>query len=104
MNLVREGVINYKHDAYLFGTAVPDVERGQFAEVKPYTWQTDTSIGFDSWGYTTDNRYKKAEDILCDLVDIVSKNGNMLLNIGPKVRRNNYACRSRKFCVPSESG
>ena len=82
--LGEEGVINYKHDAYLFGTAVPDVERGQFAEVKPYTWQTDTSIGFDSWGYTTDNRYKKGEDILCDLVDIVSKNGNMLLNIGPK--------------------
>ena len=80
----ESGVINYKHDAFLFGTAVPDVERGQFADVKPYTWQTDTSIGFDSWGYTTDNRYKKAQDILCDLVDIVSKNGNMLLNIGPK--------------------
>ena len=80
----ESGVINDQHDAFLFGTAVPDVERGQFADVKPYTWQTDTSIGFDSWGYTTDNRYKKAQDILCDLVDIVSKNGNMLLNIGPK--------------------
>ena len=45
-------VINYKHDAFLFGTAVPDVERGQFAEVKPYLWQTDTAIALNSWCYT----------------------------------------------------
>ena len=31
-----EVVINYKHDAFMFGTAVPDVERGQFAERKPF--------------------------------------------------------------------
>lgn len=43
-----EVVINYKHDAFQFGTAVPDVERGQFADVKPYFWQTDTAVALNS--------------------------------------------------------
>ena len=79
-----DAVINYKHDAFLFGTAVPDVERGQFADVKPYFWQTDTSVALNSWGYTKNNQYRQASEIICDLVDIVSKNGCLLLNIGPK--------------------
>lgn len=79
-----DAVINYKHDAYLFGTAVPDVERGQFADIKPYFWQTDTAIALNSWGYTEHNDFRPAQDILCDLVDIVSKNGCLLLNVGPK--------------------
>lgn len=80
----EEVVICYKHDAYMFGTALVDIERGQFADVQPFYWQTDTSIAKNSWGYTTHNDFKKAKDILCDLVDIVSKNGNLLLNVGPK--------------------
>nr|WP_296442192.1 alpha-L-fucosidase [uncultured Acetatifactor sp.] len=79
-----DAVINYKHDAFFFGTAVPDVERGQFADIKPYFWQTDTAIALNSWGYTEHNNFRPAQDILCDLVDIVSKNGCLLLNVGPK--------------------
>ncbi len=79
-----DAVINYKQDAYVFGCAVPDVERGQFADVKPYFWQTDTAIALNSWGYTSHNDFRPAEDIICDLVDIVSKNGCLLLNVGPK--------------------
>ncbi len=77
-------VINYKHDAFMFGTAVVDIERGQFADVKPYIWQTDTAVALNSWGYTENNEYRPACDILCDLVDIVSKNGRLLLNVGPR--------------------
>lgn len=80
----QEVVICYKHDAFLFGTAVVDIERGQFSEAKPYHWQTDTAVALNSWCYTAENRYKKASAIVQDLVDIVSKNGNLLLNIGPK--------------------
>ena len=76
--------INYKHDSFLFGTAVPDVERGQFAEIKHYFWQTDTAVALNSWCYTENNQFRPAPEILCDLVDIVSKNGCLLLNIGPK--------------------
>jgi alpha-L-fucosidase len=80
----EEVVINYKHEAFMFGCAVPDVERGQFAETKPYFWQTDTAIARNSWCYTENNEYKSAKSILCDLVDIVSKNGTLLLNVGPR--------------------
>ncbi|WP_411342534.1 alpha-L-fucosidase [Paenibacillus sp. WLX1005] len=76
--------INYKFDAFMFGTAVPDVERGQFAELQPYYWQTDTAVAKNSWCHTEENVYKSSVDIIRDLVDIVSKNGNLLLNIGPK--------------------
>ena len=79
-----EVAINYKHDAFMFGTAVPDIERGQFADAKPYLWQTDTAIAKNSWSYTENNDYKKPESILCDLLDIVSKNGTLLLNVGPR--------------------
>lgn len=77
-------VINYKHDAFVFGTAVPDVERGQFADAKPYVWQSDTAVAKNSWCYTEGNEYKEPGQIVCDLADIVSKNGRLLLNIGPK--------------------
>jgi alpha-L-fucosidase len=80
----REGIINYKHDAFMFGCAVVDIERGQFASPKPYIWQTDTAVARNSWCYTENNQYKTANEILCNLVDVVSKNGRMLLNIGPK--------------------
>jgi alpha-L-fucosidase len=80
----RVAVVNYKHDAVPFGVAVPDIERGQFAAQKPYRWQSDTAMCFNSWCYTVGNKYKEAKDILCDIIDIASKNGTMLLNIGPK--------------------
>jgi alpha-L-fucosidase len=80
----EEVVINYKHDAFMFGCAVVDIERGQFSDQKPYFWQTDTSVATNSWGYTNDNKYKKAVEIIRDMIDIVSKNGCLLLNIGPK--------------------
>lgn len=79
-----EVVICYKHDAFMFGTAVPDVERGQFAEMKAYTWQADTAAAYNSWCYTENNIFKSSTELIQDLVDIVSKNGNLILNIGPK--------------------
>lgn len=76
--------INYKDDAYVRGTAIYDVERGQLADINPRFWQTDTAVAKNSWSYTPNNDFKTPESIVCDLIDIVSKNGAMLLNIGPK--------------------
>jgi alpha-L-fucosidase len=76
--------IDYKHDAFAFGTAVVDIERGQFADIKPFFWQTDTAVARNSWCYTEDNHYKTAEEIIKMMIDVVSKNGSLLLNIGPK--------------------
>ncbi len=81
----QEGVaINYKDKAFPVKAAVYDIERGQLAGINPNYWQTDTSISKNSWGYIKNQDYKTADSIVDDLVDIVSKNGALLLNIGPK--------------------
>jgi alpha-L-fucosidase len=77
-------VINYKNDAYPDHTAVLDVERGKLGKKRKLHWQTDTSIGKKSWCYVEGEEYKNTSQIIHDLIDIVSKNGNLLLNIGPK--------------------
>ena len=80
----KEVAINYKFQAFEKGSAVFDVERGQLADIAPYFWQTDTSISKNSWGYIHNQDYKTSDEIICDLIDIVSKNGALLLNIGPR--------------------
>lgn len=80
----EEVTINYKHEAFPPTVATFDVERGALTDISPIPWQTDTAIGKYSWGYRKDNEYKSARKIICDLIDIVSKNGMLLLNVGPR--------------------
>jgi alpha-L-fucosidase len=81
----NEGVaINYKSDAFPEGVAVFDIERGQLRGIRPLFWQTDTAVAKGSWGYVKHQDYKTATSLVHDLVDIVSKNGALLLNIGPR--------------------
>jgi len=61
------------------GLWVQDIERGLLDSISPYPWQTDTSIG--DWYYRTGQKYKTATEVIQMLVDIVSKNGNLLINI-----------------------
>ncbi len=77
-------VINYKHDAYPDSAAVLDLERGKLSGIRALAWQTDDAIGNRSWGFTNDNNFKSAQYVITNLIDIVSKNGNLLLNIGPR--------------------
>lgn len=76
--------INFKNRAYPDGTAVFDVERGQLSSIYPILWQTDTAVSKNSWGYIEGQDYKDSGTIIGDLIDIVSKNGALLLNIGPR--------------------
>ena len=78
------GVVNYKHYAMPAHSAVLDVERGQLEDIRPLYWQTDTSVSNKSWGYINNDTFKSPEFIVHQLIDIVSKNGNLLLNIGPR--------------------
>lgn len=80
----EEVTINYKHQAFPPNCATFDVERGALLGISPVPWQTCTSIAKNSWGYTEHNSFKSAKQIVCDLIDIVSKNGMMLLNVGPR--------------------
>ncbi len=70
--------------AFPEGVAVLDVERGKLDDISPLFWQTDTSVCRKSWGYIKDHEYKPVDSIIDDLVDIVSKNGCLLLNIAPR--------------------
>src|ERR1039457_2237296 len=76
--------INYKFDAFPPGAAVLDIERGQSDQILPLFWQTDTSVSIKSWGYISDDTFRSPESLVQQLVDIVSKNGALLLNVGPK--------------------
>ncbi len=78
------GVINYKDYAMQEDSGVLDIERGQLGGIRPKYWQTDTSVSNKSWGYIENDTFKSPEFVVHQLVDIVSKNGNLLLNIGPK--------------------
>jgi len=75
---------NLKYESYKPGTHMLDLERSKMDSLKTDYWQTDTSIGKNSWYYTKNWIPKEAGDLIADLVDIVSKNGCLLLNIGPR--------------------
>jgi alpha-L-fucosidase len=77
-------VLNYKVSAMEEHSAVLDIERGQLSGIRPLYWQTDTSISTKSWGYIENDSYKSAESMVHQLIDIVSKNGNLLMNFGPR--------------------
>jgi alpha-L-fucosidase len=67
--------LDYTCDA---GGCVLDLERGVASGIMPDPWQTDTCIG--GWFYDTNVTYKTPKIVLDMLVDIVSRNGNLMLN------------------------
>lgn len=78
-------LITYKQHDFPEGTAVVDIECGRFSDTKDYPWQVDDKLeDFTSWCYNPDPIYKSPTRIIHQLCDIVSKNGNLLLNVGPK--------------------
>jgi alpha-L-fucosidase len=81
----RRGVaINYKKEAFPEKAAVLDIERGKLDALRKLFWQTDTSVSIKSWGYIENDTFRTPDSLVDDLVDIVSKNGCLLLNIGPR--------------------
>ncbi len=100
-NAVPEGVINDRFgqhvpEAYQAGSEVvvnprPEhydfitPEYSSFKEIKPEKWETCRGIGF-SFGYNraeNESSYMSAQEAIRSFVDVVSKNGNLLLNVGP---------------------
>ncbi len=64
---------------YVPGLTTLDYERGKAPEIREEPWQTDDTIG--PWGYKKGAKYKTTNAVIDKLVDIVSKNGNLLLNV-----------------------
>lgn len=63
----------------IYSVGVLDIEKSQLPGIMPQPWHTDTCIG--NWFYDVHSPYKRPEQIIEMLVDIISKNGVMLLNI-----------------------
>ncbi|MEM7538594.1 MAG: alpha-L-fucosidase [Chloroflexota bacterium] len=70
-----------EHGIYVDGVTTLDLERTRLDHVREQAWQTDTSIG--PWGYHTGQPYRPVDVLVHELIDIVSKNGNVLLNVPP---------------------
>jgi len=78
-------IITYKQDDVPEGVGIRDIECGRFADAMEFPWQTDDRLeAKQTWCYVESPRYKPAAAIIHQLCDIVSKNGNLLLNVGPK--------------------
>lgn len=81
----KQGVVlTYKEHDFPENAAVLDIERGKLDNLRLLPWQTDTSVSIQSWGYVENDSYRDAKSLIHELVDVVSKNGNLLLNVGPK--------------------
>jgi alpha-L-fucosidase len=76
--------INYKNKTFPTPSAVLDIERGKLDKTSDQFWQTDTSISIKSWGYIENDKFRSVTSLLHELIDIVSKNGCLLLNLGPR--------------------
>lgn len=80
----QEVVSFYKSDAALRPCGVYVRERGQMDGMSRDVWQCETSTAYNAWSYCTTNKFKRVEEIACNMVDVWSKNGRMALNFGPK--------------------
>ena len=80
----REVVMTYKFKDFAVDSGLVNIEKGQMGEKASFAWQTSDEMDWNSWGYITQANYKSSGRIIRQLVDVVSKNGNLLLDIGPR--------------------
>jgi alpha-L-fucosidase len=81
--LGKEVVFTYKDKDLEAGAAVVDIERGRLSNLASFKWMTDDAIDWNSWCNVQNPDYKSADRVVKQLVDTVSKNGNLLLDITP---------------------
>ncbi len=81
----KEVVVTYKDHDIIPGAGVRDLELGQEPNVTYNDWITDTSVDDrGAWGWANDLTFKPPNRLIDNLIDRVSKNGYLLLNVGPK--------------------
>jgi alpha-L-fucosidase len=80
----KEVAVTYKFENLKTGAGILNLERARMSELKDFPWLTDDSMDWGSWCHVQDPDYKSANRIIDFLVDVVSKNGCVLLNITPK--------------------
>jgi len=80
----KEVVVTFKQSDLPRELAVEDYEKGRANRLTEFVWLTDDTISRGSWCYTEDLQIKSTPEVLHTLIDIVSKNGQLVLNISPK--------------------
>jgi alpha-L-fucosidase len=81
----KEVAVIYKRNTLPPGTGLLDLERGQEADLTYHEWITDSTVDSGrGWGYVKGLGFKTVDNLIDNLVDRVSKNGFLLLNVGPK--------------------
>jgi len=81
----KEVVVTYKGNDLVPATGVRDLELGQEPKITYHEWITDSTVDDrGAWGYANDLVFKSPDRVIDNLVDRVSKNGYLLLNVGPK--------------------
>jgi alpha-L-fucosidase len=81
----KDRAMTYKIKDFPTDTGVFDVECGRFSKLKSFPWQTDDRLEDRvTWCHVENPKYRPAVQIIHHLCDVVSKNGNLLLNVGPK--------------------
>jgi len=83
-NWGKEVVVTTKGHDFPPEVSIEDFEKGRLDRLTDYAWLTDDTISTGSWGYTQNLRIKPPHRVLHDFIDIVSKNGCLLLNISPR--------------------
>lgn len=79
----QEVVLTFKRPDMPPGTGTIDLERSRMPDIHPDPWLSDSSVSRESWSYATDLTCYTTNRLVDDLVDIVSKNGCLLLNVAP---------------------
>lgn len=80
----QDVVTTFKQHDLPDNVAVFNIEKGGKTEISEDVWQSDDTISLGSWCYTESLRIKPASMVVHGLIDIVSKNGVLLLNVSPK--------------------
>lgn len=80
----KEIAICRKQSDLPLNISIENLEKSRKQNIESRLWMTDETISTDSWSYTKDMELKKAKDLIDVLVDVVSKNGVLLLNVSPK--------------------
>ena len=81
----RELAVTYKGHDLVPGSGLIDYELGRMDHLTYYDWVTDTSVDDQgAWSFVSDAGFKKSSTLIHNLIDNVSKNGYLLLNVGPR--------------------
>ncbi|RKD91492.1 alpha-L-fucosidase [Mangrovibacterium diazotrophicum] len=79
----QEPIAFYKQEDLPDSVALIDIEQGGKTEISDKYWLTDITISDGSWCYTNGLKYKKADLIIRNMIDVWSKKGVVLLNVSP---------------------